>query len=162
MTVAVIVHECTSGSPSRGTRFQQTGLLGHICESSITVIFVKPIVTKISTENIFEAIVVVVANTNSVRPAGRRQSRFLCHVGERAIAIVLIEAVRCFRRITFQAGSGEDKNVHPSVIVVVDEGAPASVRLHDVFLRLHPAVNDRSVQARLPRYIGELRVEGTT
>ena len=48
-----------------------------------------------------------------------------------AIAIVLIQTIGCAWRISFDARAAQNENVHPAIIVVVEEGASATHHLEN-------------------------------
>ena len=126
---------------------------------SVAVVSIETILSEVSTEDVIEAVVVVVADANAICPADRLQSCFLRHVGECAVAIVLVEPIGRFRRIALEPRARKQKDIHPAVVVVVDECAATPVGLEDVLLRVHAAVDDGRVQARLVSDVGKMRVE---
>src|SRR5208282_2656945 len=84
------------------------------------------ILTEVSDEKILEAVVVIVADANTNGPAGIEQSGFLGDVGERTIAIVLVKTIAGSGGDAFQAAATEDEDVHPAIVVVIEEGATAA------------------------------------
>ena len=54
------------------------------------------------------------------------QAGLIRDVGERPVTIVLVEAVGGAGRSAFEAGAGEQEEIHPAVIVVVDERTAAA------------------------------------
>src|SRR5438445_8816073 len=140
MSVAIIVDETTSRSPALFSA-EQSRRLGYIREGPITVVAVKNVFTEIRAEHIIEAVIIVVSNADSGCPSNASQSSFVCNVGKCTIAIVLIKAISRPFGPTFKPGAGKNKNIHPAVVVVIDEGAPAAGRFQDVFLVLSAAVD---------------------
>src|SRR6267154_46294 len=126
MPVAVIVHKAAAGAPVLRMA-PKTGGLGHIREGAIAVVAIQNILPKTGAENIVNAIVVIVADANAARPANRMQSRFFRNIGESAISVVLIETIARALGCVVHARARQNENVHPTVVVVVNEGA-ASVR----------------------------------
>jgi len=120
-------------------------LLGHVGKRTIAVVAVETILSKICAKDIIEAVVVIVAYTHTVGPTHRSESSLLRHIGEGSVAIVLIKAVRRFGRVALQSRAGKQKDIHPAIIVVVDERATAAVCFHDVFLGLDASINHRRV-----------------
>src|SRR6267142_332463 len=120
------------------------------------------VLTEGSAKDVLESIVVVVAHANAARPTCLRQARFFRDIGESAIAIVLVEAVGCTGRIPRETRTGEQKNIHPTVVVVVNEGTATTSRFQNVFLAFHAAVDHGSLQSRSRRHISEMSMEGTS
>src|SRR5436190_16981145 len=140
MSVAIVIDETTSRSPALFSG-EQSRRLGHIREGPVAVVAVQNVLTEIGTKNIIEAIIVIVSNADSGCPANASQSSFVCNVGKCTIAIVLVKAISSPFGPAFEAGAGKNKNVHPAVVVVIDEGAAAAGRFQDVFLALSAAVD---------------------
>ena len=92
-------------------------------------------------EQILDAIIVVIANTNPTCPPGRSQAGLLGYVGERAIPIVVIETVAAARGNPFECSSSEDQRVHPPVVVIVEKRAPCTVHLDDVGIAIRVPVD---------------------
>src|SRR5580693_4541569 len=61
--IPVVVKKTASRAPAR-LFVPQTGDLRHISKRAIPIVAIEPILTKVCTENIFESVVVVVANTD--------------------------------------------------------------------------------------------------
>ena len=59
-------------------------------------------------------------------PGFAEQAGLFGDVGEGAVAIVVVEAVAGAGDSAVETAAGELENVHPSVVVVVDEGAAAA------------------------------------
>ena len=58
----------------------------------------------------------------------------LGHVSESTVAVVLVKAIAGLFWRALKAGSTEQKDVYPSIVVVVDESTSATICLKDVFL----------------------------
>src|SRR3974390_2635587 len=102
MTVTVVVDEGTSSSPASRTLIQQPRLLCYVRESSVPIIAIQAILPEVGAEDIVEAIVVVVAHADAICPASGLQSRLFGDICERSVAIVFVQTIRSFRRISFQ------------------------------------------------------------
>jgi hypothetical protein len=89
VTVAVVIDKSAARTPAWSI-VQQPRLFGYICEGLIPVVTEKLILSKIRTEQIFEAIVVVIAYAYARGPANRMKSGFFGHVGESSVAIVFV------------------------------------------------------------------------
>src|SRR4051812_16413958 len=127
MAIAIVVHERAPSSPPRWPIVPKASLLGGVAEGSVPVIAIKAVLSVVSTKNVVKAIIVVVGNTDATCPANGRQTGFLRDVAECAIAIVLIKPISRLRRSTFQAGTRKQKDVHPTVVVIINKGTAATV-----------------------------------
>src|SRR5579884_1072259 len=123
-------------------RVEKAGGLGHVGERAVAIVAVQNVLSEAGAEDVVEAVIIVVTNAHSAGPANRVQPRFICYIGKRAVAIVFVKTIGCTCGRAFQAGAGEDKNVHPSVVVVVEKGTSTTGRLEDVLLLLDTAVYD--------------------
>ena len=159
VSIAVVIHEGAACSKPLLIA-PKAGGLGHIGESSVAVVAVKSVLPEIRAKDVVKAIVVVVADANSTGPSEKAQPRFFCNIRKRSVAIVFVKPIRRAVRRTSKSSAGEYKYIHPAVIVVIDEGATTSGRLHDVFLDFCVAVDHRRIQARGSRDVHEMGVEG--
>src|SRR5208282_6023841 len=98
----------------------------YIGEGSVAVVAIESILTEVGDEEILKAVVVVVADADAHRPTGIEQAGLSSDVGERTIAIVLVKAIAGSGRDAFQAAATEDEDVHPAIVVVIEEGATAA------------------------------------
>src|SRR5579871_161732 len=142
MAVAVVVNKAATGAPSR-LIVPEAGCLGHVGEGTIAVVSIKAVLAKGRAEDVFKAVVVVVSDANCRGPAHCFQAGLLCHVGKGPISIVLVQTAASFRGIARQASSGKQKDVDPSIVVVIDKGTAASCRFQDVLLGFDPTVDHR-------------------
>ena len=69
MAVAVVIDERAAGAPARAF-MQQAGGFGDIGESAIAVVAIEDVLAPIRDEEIFEAVVVVIAYGDAGGPAG--------------------------------------------------------------------------------------------
>src|SRR2546423_7725491 len=90
------------------------------------------------------------------------QSRFFRNIGKSAISVVLIETIARTFGCALQARAREDENVHPAVVVVVNESAATASRLDEIFFLLRPAVDNRRTQPCFLRYIHEAGIKWPT
>src|SRR2546430_15719645 len=121
MAIAVVIHPSAARTVSRGA-LRQACFLGSVRKRTIAVIAVENIVSVVGDEQIVVTVVVIVADRNCRRPAGAHESSFRGYVSECAVAIVLVQAIGSIRRRTAEPRAAEDEQVHPAVIIVVDEG----------------------------------------
>jgi hypothetical protein len=86
----------------------------------------------IGEKEILEAVVVVVPNANALRPSDIDQARLDGDVRECAVAVVLVETIGGAGWGVLKSLAAEDEDVHPSVVVVVEEGAAGCHGLDDI------------------------------
>jgi hypothetical protein len=115
--------------------------------------------SEIGTENILEAVVVVVADANRGGPTGRSQAGLLGDISECAVAIVLVKPVCRPGGRGIQANAREEKNIHPPVIVIINESTAAPGGLQNVLLAFYPAIDHRRMEASRGCHIDKMRVE---
>ena len=118
--------------------------------------------SEVGTKNVVEPVIVVVCNADAICPPDSLQPCFVGNIGEGAVAVVLVQAIRRLRRISFQTSARKQKNVCPAVIVVVNESATATVGFEDVLLTIQSSINDGRIQPRRFRDVGEVRIERPT
>ena len=159
MAVAIVVDERATGSPARRAVVPQARLLRHVGESAVAVISVERVLSPVGAEKILESIVVVVAHAHRRSPAHLREAALRRHVGERAVAVVFVEAVRRFGRSPAESCAAQDENVHPAVVVVVDERAAAARGFDDVVRMVWVSVDCWRGQACFARNVGEVRIK---
>src|SRR5580658_5314855 len=102
MSIPVVVKKTTARSPARlivPLIAPKPGSLGHIGKRSIPVIAIQPVLPEVGTEDVLESVVVVIADADTRRPSHRLQPSLLRDIRKSTVAIVLVEAVRRFRRI---------------------------------------------------------------
>ena len=94
-------------------------------------------------EEIVAAIIIVVADTTSLSPAGMSQACFLRDIGERSVLIVVKEVTRgivtSFSRR--KACSVYEKNIEPAIVVVIEQGHAAAHFLQEELLVRDSATN---------------------
>src|SRR5262249_4135680 len=129
---------------------------------AVPVVVPQDAIAPVRDEQILPAIVVVVAGANALAPARMRDAGFHRHIGEGAVAIVLIQAAdrRLARRpLRFQASAVYQKDVQPAVVVVIEEGASAAGGFQQVFVLALAAEDRFRAQAGLACYVDELHTE---
>src|SRR6267143_85174 len=133
----------------------------EIDESSVAVIAIKRVLPKTGAKDIVKAVVVVVCNTDSTGPSKRTQACFYRNIGKCPVPVIHVQSIgRAFGSAT-QARAAQNKQIHPPIIVVINEGAAASGGLHDVLFDFCVAVDYRRAQARRSSDVHEMGVEGT-
>src|SRR5215472_3656549 len=158
VSVAVVVYEAAAGSKS-WLIVPKAGRLGHIGERSVAVIAVQAVLSKIGAKYVVKAVVVIVSDRDSTCPSEPVQTRFLRDIGECPVPVILVQPVRCALGSAREARTGENKQIHPPIIVIINEGAPASGGLQDVLFALFIAIDHRRVESRGGGHVHEVGVE---
>src|SRR6202042_24401 len=91
VAIPVVVEETASCSPA-GLLVPKTGSLSHVGKRSIPVVTIETILPKIRAEDVFESVVVVVAEAAPGGPPHCLQPRRFRHIGKSAVAAVLVKA----------------------------------------------------------------------
>ncbi len=140
--VVVVIEPDRAGTPawSRDTRF-----LRHVGEGAVAIVVIEDAASVLRNVEVWEAISVVIPHRNTHAIATPSHAGFLRHVGECAVAIVAIQRVaQGMRRLVEIAFAAVDEvNVHPAVIVVIEEGTSRAAGFWQVFFRgfagrMHP------------------------
>src|ERR1700680_12879 len=125
MSIAVVIHERTAGPKLRLIAPQPRGLR-NIGERSVAVVAVKHVLTEISAKDIVKAIVVVVSDADSGGPPKRAQPCFFGDVHKRSVAVVFVQPIRGTVRSASEPSPRQHKQIHPPIIIVINERAAAS------------------------------------
>ena len=160
--IAVIVEKRASRSPASIALIQQPRLPRDIGKRAVSIVAVKNILTVVSDEDIFKAIVVIVTNGDSTRPTSAKQSSFFRDIGKRPITVVLVQAVAGIRNGPIHTRTAKHKDIQPSVVVVVQEGDTATHRLDDIVFQVEAAVDDWSGKSGLRGHVSEVGEERYT
>src|SRR4029077_4255533 len=72
------------------------------------------------------------------------------------------EAIGCLARRVAKARPGQEKQIHPSVVVIVDKSAAAPHSLEDVLLLVLLTVHHRPQKARLLSDVHKMCMEGNS
>src|SRR5262249_44034064 len=108
----------------------QSGFLRDVSESSIPIVVKQPALAIRRDEQIVVPIVVVIADGNADAVHLQIEARFVRHIGERSVVIVVIELWRrMLRDVARPVHSVDEENIRPSVVVVIDESHARSNRL---------------------------------
>ena len=86
-----------------------TSLAGDVREGAVTVVVVQDVLAPVGDEQILKSVVVIIADANSGSPTGADETRFCSYVGERAVAIVLVQPVGRIGRGVLEARSAENE-----------------------------------------------------
>ncbi len=133
-----------------------------IGERAIAVVAVKRVLFPASQENVFESVVVVIANGDAVEIARAEQACTLGYIRECAVTIVLVKAVGSIRRRLAKTGPGKNQDIEPAVVVVVEERGAAAHSLEDVVGVPRVAGDHRMFQPGLLRDVGKPCVKRKT
>ena len=122
VSIVVVIEPAGGDGPHicRGAR--KTGLRSDIFKSTVPAIAIESIAVESRHENVDIAIVVVVGrgDPHGITRAG--QPSRLCHIGKGHIAVVAEQPVMKFRTGLIggrKLGSGGEKNIHASIVVIV-------------------------------------------
>ena len=105
------------------------------------LIVVEAVLAVVGDVEVVPSVVVVVADADALAPSGRGKAGFGGDVGESAVVIVAVKVVggSLSGGKAFELRAVDDKDVGPSVIVVVEDGDAGAGGLDDVFLCIHAA-----------------------
>src|SRR5204863_8991742 len=95
---------------------------------AVAIISIELVLAEIRDEQILEAIVVIIANANAGCPAGIAQAGFFSHIRKGSVAIIFIQTIGGPWRSAFDLGATKYEDVHPAIIVVVEESTAAACR----------------------------------
>src|ERR1700722_6453661 len=135
---------------------EQSGFLRDVGKGTVAIVSVEDVLAPATEEEVVEAIVVIVADTDTGHPYRTLQSGLLRDVGEGAVAIVLIQTVGGARRCAIDLQSPWDKDIEPPVVVVVEESNTTTVSFEDILLLVGVAVDDRSSESCFGGDVSEL------
>ena len=126
-------------------------LLGDVGERAVAVVVVQRAAAVRGDEDVGVAVVVVVGDGAAhaeLRAAG--DAGLVGDVGERAVAVVLVERVleRRLRLVEVAGAAVDHEDVDPAVVVVVEERDARPHRLRQVAVRRHRVVVDPGDAAR--------------
>src|SRR6202030_4523827 len=98
------------------------------------------VLSVVSHIEVFPAVVVVVSYANPLSPAGCGETSLHCDISKGSIVIIAIEVIARRRSSGkgVQAGSIDQENVWPAVVVIIEDRHPGSGGLDDVFFCFNP------------------------
>src|SRR5262249_52753548 len=152
-TVVVVIEPHGARSPARQA---QTGFRGHISECAVAVVVIKNATTVGGDEEVGVTVVVVIAHGYAHPEGGPgADAGFLGDIGERAVAIVLVERVtKWFRGLEeIRRAAVYQVQIHPSVVVVVEERATGAESFRQVALGRNGVFVDPGDAARSRGYL---------
>jgi hypothetical protein len=146
--VAVVVEERGADCP---VRVGGAALLGHVGEGAVAVVVPQLRPAQAGQVDVGEAVVVEVAHRDSHAIAGGPDAALLGDVGEPELALavrsdaeVVVEEPRALQRVRLrvrpQRSALHQEDVHPAVVVVVDQGRAGAHDLGHIELAGHAVV----------------------
>src|SRR5437899_3150789 len=122
MTVPIVIEEAATGAPA-SLDARHSRLFRDVGESTVAIIAVKHVSSKVGDKEIVEAIVVIVADTAGLAPTRMRQTRLASDVGKGAVAIVAEEIAGGLGACGGRGGTGaiHQEDIRPAVVIVVDD-----------------------------------------
>ncbi len=136
--------------------------LGDVSEVAFAFVVKQDVLPLAGDEDIVVAVVVVVADGDTSRPNAASQAGLRGDVFEGAVAVVVIEpngGIRGSWRGALPL-TGEDDDIHPAVVVVIDESGAAAHGFEHVVDTAFVTVDDGRVESGLLRDVYEAGVPG--
>ena len=161
VAVAVVVEKGAAGVPAGGA-LGEAGFRGDVGEGAVAVVAVEDVLAVVGDEEVVPAVVVDIADAAALTPSGVGQAGREGDVGKGAVAVVLEQSVDGFLALgeAFEAGSVDEKNVEPVVVVEVVEGDAAAGGFKEEAVLVFAAVDGFGVEAGFARDVGEGDAEG--
>src|SRR5229473_3114309 len=127
VAVAIVVDESAAGVPALASA-RDARFFADIGEGVVAIVVVEDIFSEVGDEEIVEAVVIVVADADSLSPAGMKQAGFGSDVSESTVAVVLEKVRSGFLASgkTFEAPAVDEENVQPAVVIVIVESGAAA------------------------------------
>jgi hypothetical protein len=141
LAVVVVVEPDGAGAPARSGH---ACLLRDVRERPVTVVAIEGGPAIGGHVQVGEAVVVVIPDRGAHAERASRHPRLVRHLGERAVPVVLVEGVlqRPRRREEIGRTIAHEEEVHPPVVVVIQERATGSESLGEIALRRAGVVVD--------------------
>jgi len=158
MAIAIVIDKSATGAPARLV-VEQAGVFGDIGEGAVTIVAEQDVLAEIGAENVVEAVIIIIADADPVGPADRVETSFFGDVGESAVAIVFVKAIGGLGRRAVNAGATKQEEIHPAIIVVVDEGTTTAIGFDDVLVDLIATVNGGVAQASRGGHVDEMGIK---
>src|SRR5581483_3362210 len=132
MTVAVVIEERASGIPTFQASVcprSDSGFFGDIGKCSVAVVVIKGAIAPVGDKQVVVTVVIVIAYANALPPAGARKTGLDSDIRKSTVSIVLVESIcglLAFRILRVETGTVHEKDVEPTVVVVIEEGGAAA------------------------------------
>ena len=166
MAVLVIVDERAPGvvalQPALCSR-GDAGLRCDIYEFAVAQILPQRTIAPVCNEQIVPAVVIEITDAAAGAPSGARNTSRRRHIGERTVAIVLVQPAdwrRSGRPLRLEARPVHQKDVEPSVMVIVEKRRSTPGGLQQILVAILAAVNRLGFQSGFPGDVDELNTQG--
>src|SRR6266498_792517 len=134
LAVVVIVEPNGAGGPAwRG----HTGLLAHIRKRPISTVMIEDVSSVAGNVKILPAVAIVITRGHAHTEASPCHAGFLGDVGECSIVIIMIKRVleRFCRSKKIGRSAIDEVDIHPTIVVIIEEGASATDGFRQMTLR---------------------------
>ena len=149
--------EAIGGTPPGG---QQAGLFGDIGERAVAVVVEQNVLAPAGNEDIVKAVVIVISNGDAGGPEGACQTRFFRRIRKSAVAVVMVQADGGPFGSIFEAAPGEDDDIEPAVVVVIEEGCTTAHGFEDVVCVVGVAIDNGGMEPGGAGDVGEAGMKG--
>src|SRR3984957_908819 len=131
--IDVIISEGRSRRPPRIAA--QSADLGYIGEGAVPIVAIEHDSAYTRHQQVRPAVIVVVADRCTHRPAWISHPRLLRHIRKRSVAVVMVEGAAGFDAMEshFHALRIRKINIRPTIAVVIDERDSTAHRLRNKF-----------------------------
>jgi len=161
LAVAIVIDECAAGIPALATG-GDAGFFADVGESAVAIVVIENIFAEVGDEEIFEAIVVVVADADTLAPAVATDAGLRGDIGESAITIIFKEVGDWFLAKSggLELATVDKENVEPAVVVIVVEGDAAAGGFEEIFIFVFAAVDGFGVEGGVFGDVEKIHAEG--
>jgi hypothetical protein len=123
----------------RPARCGDTGLVRHVGESSVAIVLIQDAAAVRRHEQVRKTVIVVITDGNAHPERAAGDTSRIGHVRECAVAVVPVERIfqRPFRFEEIARTAVDEIDVHPAVVVEVEERAPGADGLRQIPVRRH-------------------------
>jgi len=137
-------------------------LVRHIGEGAVAVVVVEHVLAEVTNEKIVEAVIVIIADADSLPPAVINETSLGSYIREGAVAIILkqVRGGLLAGRKTFQPPAVHQKNIQPSVVVEIIKRDPAACGFEEIFVLVFAAVDRFGIESSGTRHIDEACSQG--
>ncbi len=135
--VAIVIAPGGAGVPGRGIGQSHAGFLCNVGKCAVVIVVVEAVAAPVGHEDVGPAVIVVIGNGHAKAPAVVGDAGLLRNVGEGSIVIVVEEGGvrrRLFTGERVEGGPVHDVDVHPTIVVVVNEADAGALGLNNELL----------------------------
>ena len=146
--VVVVVKPYSARSPAHS---RDSGFFCHVRECPVAVVVIQNASAVLRDVDIGKSVAIIVCRSDAHSVSTSGDTGFFCDVRERSVAIVVVERVskRSFRLKKIATAAVHQVDVHPSVIVVVEERTAGARRFRkEVFRRPSIYVSPKNLAFR--------------